>query len=180
MISFRKEREYSAFSYFHRGTPRDIVTDAKVRVPDIFPKRSYEYVSTLALWDTGATNTVLSAALAQQLGLPAISRTEIHGVNGLSQVDVFVVDILLMDKVSFGLWRVTSGETGPSSPGLLIGMDIIAKGDFTLTKKNGIYVFSFVIPSSESTIDFKADLDHHMKTASRDQPHRARPKRKRK
>lgn len=42
---------------------------------------------------------------------------------------------------------------------VLIGMDIITIGDFTITKENNCTVFSFRYPSSPKHIDFVADLN---------------------
>jgi hypothetical protein len=46
---------------------------------------------------------------------------------------------------------VTKGDLG--STDVLIGMDVICKGDFALTHKGGKTVFSFRYPSI-ATIDF--------------------------
>jgi predicted aspartyl protease len=101
MTRFIPGKDYYALTYTSDGMPREIITDAKVRVPEIFSGMNHEYVATKALWDTGATHSVVSPELAQRLGLPQVGRAQTAGVHGVQTVAVFALDILLMDRVAF-------------------------------------------------------------------------------
>jgi hypothetical protein len=46
-------------------------------------------------------------------------------------------------------------------------MDIITKGDFAISKRRGGAVFSFVIPSSETTVDYVEALQVHIADVQR-------------
>ena len=63
-----------------------------------------------------------------------------------------MVNILLVNKVEVYQIKVTEGKISGDAD-VLIGMDIIGRGDFAVTNKNDKTVFSFRIPSLEC-IDF--------------------------
>jgi len=68
------------------------------------------------------------------------------------QTPVYLVNIMLPNKVGIANLRVTRGNIGGDAD-VLIGMDIIGIGDFAITNKDGKTVFSFRAPSCD-TIDF--------------------------
>ena len=108
-----------------------------------------------ALWDTGATNSVISHSVVGACRLTAVGVVQIDHVDGSYMADVYVVNIILPNDVMFSGMRVTGG----SVPGadILIGMDIISQGDFAISNQNGGTKFTFRIPSIED-IDFAAEL----------------------
>lgn len=69
----------------------------------------------------------------------------VHGANGAFQAETYLVNIALPNAVIFPGVRVTKGDFIGAD--VLIGMDIINKGDFTVTNLGGITKFSFRIPS---------------------------------
>ena len=80
-----------------------------------------------------------------------ISATKVYGVAGLMVADVFLVNILLPNKVGVSELPVTLGKLFGAD--VLIGMDIIGQGDFAVTHPNGNTKFSFRMPS-QADIDF--------------------------
>ncbi len=108
-----------------------------------------------ALWDTGATHCVITQAVIDACGLAPIGRTEVTGVHGKAESDVYLVNISLPNNVEFVGISVTKGELGDAD--ILIGMNIITQGDFAVTSFNGITKFSFKVPS-EDHIDFVQDI----------------------
>lgn len=108
--------------------------------------------SEKAIWDTGATNSVISEALFRQMGLPTLSMAPVSGVTGNSQLPVTLIDIGLLNGVRVPNVRVSVA----SVPGfdVLIGMDIISIGDFAVTQANGQTMFSFMYPPGSKHIDF--------------------------
>ncbi len=84
-----------------------------------------------AIWDTGATNSVITQAVIDACGLIATGMTKVHGVHGASVAETFLVNITLPNNVMFSNIRVTKGEF--SGADILIGMDIINQGDFAVT-----------------------------------------------
>jgi len=110
-----------------------------------------------AIWDTGATGSVINQRVVDACKLQATGMKQVHGVNSTSMCEVYLVNIILPNNVGFVNVHVTKGEL-PGSTGIdvLIGMDIITGGDFSITNKNNKTVFSFRCPSMIHT-DFVKD-----------------------
>jgi len=106
----------------------------------------------LAIWDTGATNSVITQKVVQECGLNPISIVNVHTASGEALSNVYLVSIWLPNKVVIPQIRVTEGTIGGDTE-VLIGMDIINRGDFAVTNKDGKTNFTFRIPSVEC-IDF--------------------------
>lgn len=104
-----------------------------------------------AIWDTGATNCVITQACIDECGLAPTGMVQVHGVSGVIETETFLVDVWLPNYVRFNNVRVTRGKI--SGADILIGMDIISRGDFAVTNTNGLTKFSFRVPSLEH-IDF--------------------------
>lgn len=107
------------------------------------------FVDLLAVWDTGATNSVITNTAARKCGLIPVGIENVSGVTGTSQVPAYFVTMGLPNNIEMNL-RVTEGEDCIGCD-VLIGMDVISKGDFCVTNKNGMSMFSFRIPSIAST-----------------------------
>lgn len=107
-----------------------------------------------AIWDTGATNSVITQAVVDACGLVATGITDVHHADGVSRAATYLVNIGLPNGVGYPGVRVSIGRfTGGD---ILIGMDIIGTGDFAVTNVNGATKFSFRHPSIED-IDFVRD-----------------------
>ncbi len=109
------------------------------------------FVEVDAIWDTGATGSVITQQVVDELGLKPISMTKVHGVGGESISEVFLVNVIIQSNTGFANVRVTKGQLIGAA--VLIGMDIISRGDFAVTNYDGKTVFTFRCPSQEH-IDF--------------------------
>ena len=105
-----------------------------------------------AIWDTRATNSVITQDVVDACGLAATRMAKVYHVDGSSLVETYLVNIGLSNNVSYHGVRVTKGNL-PNGADILIGMNIINTGDFAVTNFNGITKFSFRVPSVEH-IDF--------------------------
>lgn len=99
-----------------------------------------------ALWDTGASGSVISTEVVSQLSLSPISQCKTYHAQGESIVNVYLVDMVLPNHLLIRDVRVTEGRL--NGFGVLIGMDIINLGDFALTHRDGKTVFSFQVPAT--------------------------------
>ena len=105
-----------------------------------------------AIWDTGATHSVISQRVVDQCGLIPIGLVTSHHAQGKTEnVPRFVVNIMLPNGVRFPGLPVILGDLLGGD--VLIGMDIISQGDFAVTNLDGITKFSYRYPSS-ADIDF--------------------------
>lgn len=111
-----------------------------------------------AIWDTGATCSVISNLVVQELNLKPIGKTQMFHADGQTTVNVYYIDILLPNKVAFSALRVTEGKLNNTD--VLIGMDIISQGDFAITSAQGKTTFSFQLPSTHHT-DYVAEFNHN-------------------
>jgi predicted aspartyl protease len=114
-----------------------------------------------AIFDTGATNCVITQKIVDALGLKPISMAVAETANGKVTCEVYLVNIRLPNGVGFTHWRVTKQDL-PSKTEVLIGMDVIGNGDFAVTHKDKKTVFSFRIPSI-ARIDFVKEHENASK-----------------
>ena len=110
----------------------------------------------LAQWDTGATNTCISEEIAIKYNLKPVSMVQSKTPSGILNAPVYFIDIILNNEVIFRNWKVMGSKIGAQGIDVLIGMDIISKGDFAISNYNGKTQFSFRLPSQED-VDYKED-----------------------
>ena len=110
----------------------------------------------LAQWDTGATNTCISEEIAKKYNLKPISYAQSKTPSGKLTSPIYFIDIVLNNEVVFTNWAVMGSKIGEQGIDVLIGMDIISKGDFAISNYNGKTQFSFRIPS-QNDVDYKAE-----------------------
>lgn len=133
-----------------------IKTEVKVAKgfdPDIDPH--HPLIDFTAIWDTGATCSVISQKVVDACGLKPIGMTRVQGVNSVSLSEVFLVNIRLLHGMGIPHVRVTKGDLGDVD--VLIGMDIIKHGDFAVYPKDGKTFFTFRFPA-KGNLDFKGTI----------------------
>ena len=105
-----------------------------------------------ALWDTGATGSVISQAVVKACELQSSgTRTMRHAQGSAQGVPAYTINMKLPSDLEVQAMPVILGNL----PGydVLIGMDIISLGDFGITHPQSDTKFSFRIPSL-ADIDF--------------------------
>lgn len=117
----------------------------------------------IAVWDCGATATVISPKIAQELNLQPSGKENVHSVGAGDQsheyeANTYLVNIYLPNNVWIVGVRVSDG--GIAGADVLLGMDIIAFGDFAITNHNGHTHWTFRTPSNEP-IDFVEEINEH-------------------
>jgi len=109
-------------------------------------------IKVTALWDTGAARSAITPAVAQTLNLIPFDRIKVNGINNTSIADVVKISIGLPNMV-----RVTEVNVMVcnlvKNIDLLIGMDIIQLGDFSISNGEGKTLFSFAIPPFKNKIN---------------------------
>src|SRR5437016_9233016 len=63
-----------------------------------------------AIWDTGATGSVITQKVVDACALKPISMTQVHGVNSSELSEVYLVNIILPNNVGVRQVRVTKGR----------------------------------------------------------------------
>ena len=105
-----------------------------------------------ALWDTGSTMTVISTELAKQLNLDEVGKIEAETAGGKYTTNKYILSISLPNHLNIENIEVSSGKLMPGID-ILIGMDIITLGDFSISNLDNKTVFSFRFPSTR-VIDY--------------------------
>jgi len=114
--------------------------------------KNYNTNSYKAIWDTGATGTVITQKVVDECTLSPIGVIEVHTAAGKTRTNSYLVNVWLPNKIIIPNVKATLGELAGNVE-VLIGMNIIGRGDFAVTNKDGKTVFSFRFPSVEC-IDF--------------------------
>ena len=98
------------------------------------------------LWDTGASKSYVDKRVEVELGLIPVGKGTISTANGVVSVNTYFVNLTLPNRVTVRDVLVTCADLG-NDIDVLIGMDIIRHGDFSITNTNRSTTFSFRIPS---------------------------------
>lgn len=91
-----------------------------------------------AIWDTGASCSCISPAIANRLNLPIVSSSTSNTANGTAKANRHVVNICI-GNITFQKILVSAPPL-PEDDLVLIGMDLIGLGKFTVenTLVNGV------------------------------------------
>ena len=112
---------------------------------------SFSAQEWVALWDTGATNSVITQKVVDALGLQPVGQVPCSTPQGSYNAWVYYIDVKLPSSVIIPKLQVTLGQ--PFGCDILVGMDIIGRGDFAVSNFEGRTIFTFRTPSL-MTFDF--------------------------
>lgn len=138
------------FTHKYEGLVNALLTVIQV-APAFDPNQESQhskYKEFVGIWDTGATSTVISRRVVDELDLKPVGIAKVSTAGGEKQTQVYYVNFSLPNKVGFQFWKVIEGEI--KGVDLLIGMDVISKGDFAVSNKDGKTTFTFRIPSVQA------------------------------
>ena len=134
-------QNFTAFTKEEKGLLNVLKTDVSIIVDKkINPDYKKEKDKYEAIWDTGATGSVISTELAQKLKLNPIGKTKVSTAGGVFEVNKYIIGLKLPNNLEIQNVMVSSGNLG-SGVDFLIGMDIITLGDFSITNLNGKTMF---------------------------------------
>lgn len=135
------------------GLLRQLTTMVEIAVPNVDVKNQYK-----SIWDTGASASVITQFVVDNLGLIPTGMSLLHTANGTVRQYTYIIDIYLSEKIVYNDVTVTCASAFSGGSDVLIGMDIISKGDFSVTNFEGKTCMSFRIPSKHE-IDFCQNSD---------------------
>lgn len=139
-----------AFSLNFDGLSNRLITD--IGICEFFDPATVrgkvpQLHKTTALWDTGATNSIITKKTAEALNLTPIGRIMTNHGGGQSEHSTHLVNLMLPNQVGIVGVQVTEMEHIVDNFGVIVGMDVIIRGDLSITNHNGKTCFSFRIPS---------------------------------
>lgn len=131
----------------HISLPYDPRKDLNVTPPKLIVCR--------AIWDTGATNSVITKGFTQRMGLVPTGKAKVTNTSRVELRNSYLINIVLPSKVVIPYLKVTECEDvlGNGNADMLIGMDVVVRGNFTITYENNKTVMSFIMPPT-SIIDY--------------------------
>lgn len=168
----RKEITVRGFTQDHQNLVTTLIS--QVGICEAFDPRSSLPHPTVKLfngiWDTGATNTAITKKVVEKCNLQPITKVIVNTASGECKSNVYLINIMLPNRVAIPNVRVSQCELPTSRDvDILIGMDIIVRGDFAITNFNGNNTLSFRIPSIER-IDFETYRPNILKARKSDVP----------
>ena len=119
----------------------------------------------VATWDTGATNTMISQKVVDTCELIPTGMVQVATAGGIVQANTYIIDLVLPDNMVINNLTVTCGTLNGTD--VLIGMDIIQRGDFSVSNFSSQTKFTFRIPSLEHADFVKNSTIHAENKPSR-------------
>jgi hypothetical protein len=98
-----------------------------------------------AIWDTGASGSCVSGKLAHKLGLRVVGQCPIIGVSGTQKTNMYSVDIRLPNEITVSNVLVSEFVDNGTFD-VILGMNIITFGDFSISNFNRESLFQFSYP----------------------------------
>lgn len=118
------------------------------------PNAIQTFTPHLAIWDTGATASAITALFAKKLGLIQTGVKDVSGLGGTIEKKTYLIDIELPNgskHTDLPITEIDNSQDKDGNPidnfGILIGMDIISTGDFIITNYENKTTMCFRCPS---------------------------------
>lgn len=163
--------KYHAFTQKYPGRSLRIITPVRIAEPfdpNNVPSNP-KYIDTQALWDTGATHSVITEASAKALVLVATGKRMVHHAGGEGEYNTHVVNFVLPNQVGVAGILVSECPDVGGQFGAIIGMDIISQGDLAISGHQGQTWVTFRYPSMAG-IDYVADHQKLIGKTGRNEP----------
>ena len=136
----------NSFTILFNGIVDKITTDTTII-------NANNNLTVKALWDTGANCCCISEELVKLLNLSPVGKVSFYTPSGTGLAYTYLVDIVLPNNMIIKDVKMCSSKIGAQNLDLIIGTDIINKGDFAISNYKNNTCFTFRIPSKE-IIDF--------------------------
>lgn len=130
------------------GLLRQLTSPVDIVVPNTEISNRYN-----AIWDTGASGTVIAQEVVNNIGLIPTGMSLVHTANGVAQQNTYIIDIALSEGIVLRDITVTCASALSGGCNVLIGMDIISLGYFSITNKDNDTCMSFRVTTLHE-IDF--------------------------
>lgn len=114
--------------------------------------------SIKAIWDTGATGSVITKKVAADLGVLPSGKSQVSTANGTVIQNTYIVSLVLPQGLIVEGVLVTEVDSLNGNCDALIGMDIVSLGDFSITNFDGVTTMSFRVPS-QNEVDFAKKIN---------------------
>lgn len=145
-----------AFTVKHNGRTSQLLSPISVfKAINPVSSTPHNVHPTTALWDTGATGSVIDEDIVKDLNLVPVGTKDVTTASATQTKNTYMVSFHLPNGVTVNGLTVTECPSfvGGVNFQVIIGMDVITLGDFAITSLKGETCFSFCLPSFE-TVDY--------------------------
>jgi predicted aspartyl protease len=140
--------QHFAFKSEYSNLSLRLITEAEIFEVSLPQKK----IRVNALWDTGAMLSAITPEAAQRLNLTPFNKIKVNGINNTSIADLVKISVKLPNLVEVKNFNATVCNL-VKNVDLIIGMDIIRLGDFSISNGKGKTLFTFAMPPFEDKID---------------------------
>jgi len=161
----KDKKKYYAFKNDYKVLANELRTLSGITVSSAFnntPPLERKIMTIEAIWDTGATNTVIREDLINSLNLIPVGKTANSTAGGIIEVYQYLIDLFLPNDMMVRNLLVT-GNSHLNSCDALIGMDVICRGDFAVSNTDGKTHFSFCMPPHHNKLCLYERADKYNK-----------------
>ncbi|MCL2793106.1 MAG: retropepsin-like domain-containing protein [Spirochaetaceae bacterium] len=142
--------KHLTLSYYFAKKQKKIITPVNLYSVQL---NSAPFLSIDAIWDTGASMSVVTPEIKDKLKLTPIDKKTIAGVHSTQVVDIVFITLELPNNVIKKNIEAAVCNI-PSNAGMILGMDIISLGDFALSHGSDQTFLSFAVPPFQEKTDF--------------------------
>lgn len=176
MTDLNKYRNKDVRAFTNRAIALAPILQSTVQISEAYNPQSGNPTPTalpyIAIWDTGATHTVVTSKVVIDLGLKPSGKVTVRGVGPAGapqehESNTYLINVFLPNNV--GITGVRVSENSIEGSDVLIGMDVITSGDLAITNHNGKTTFTFRVPSCDE-IDFVGEIEAHNRLYGQQKP----------
>ncbi len=138
-----------AFSINYGQIVESVVTECIVSNVDEedSSKQNNGGVRCLAIWDSGATSSIITRNIIDNLKLQPVGVCQVAGIHGTEYEYTYYINLTVPGDMTFKTLEVSEGDL--EDVDFLVGMDVISQGDFCISNGNNETIVAFRSPPGE-------------------------------
>ncbi len=105
-----------------------------------------------ALWDTGSTESLISEKIVKMIEPILKNKSKYVTRDVVIECETYAVSLSLSDEITFRDVLMKKADLFDKNVDIVIGMDIISRGDFEIRNYNNLVEFAFRIPPKNEPI----------------------------
>ena len=108
-----------------------------------------------ALWDTGSTESLISEKIVKMIEPILNNKSKYVTRDVVIECETYAVSLSLSDEITFRDVLMKKADLSDKNVDIIIGMDIISRGDFEIRNYNNLVEFAFRIPPRNEPISLQ-------------------------
>ena len=108
-----------------------------------------------ALWDTGSTESLISEKIVKMIEPILKNKSKYVTKDTVIESETYAVSLSLSEEITFRDVLMKKADLSDKNVDIIIGMDIISRGDFEIRNYNNLVEFAFRIPPTNEPISLQ-------------------------